>query len=117
MGDGGSGGPDRVIVDEGFGLPAAEAMWAGGRVVCADASSLSEVVGEAGLLFPWHDAEALAERLALLLDDADLRAKLTREGQVRAARFRWTDTARRTLEVFDEAVAFRRLRAPESALS
>ena len=102
---------------EGFGLPAAEAMWAGGRVVCADASSLPEVVGEAGLLFPWNDAEALAERLARLLDDPDLREKLTREGQVRAARFRWTETARRTLEVFDEAVELRRRRAPERALS
>jgi glycosyltransferase involved in cell wall biosynthesis len=92
---------------EGFGLPAAEAMWAGGRVVCADASSLPEVVGEAGLLFPGHDAEALAERLARLLDDADLREKLTREGRVRAGRFRWAETARRTLEVFDEAVVLR----------
>ncbi len=102
---------------EGFGLPAAEAMWAGGRVVCADASSLPEVVGEAGLLFPWHDAEALAERLARLLDDGELRERLTREGRARAERFRWTETARETMEVFDEAVALRHRRAPERELS
>lgn len=102
---------------EGFGLPAAEAMRAGGRVVCADASSLPEVVGEAGLLFPWHDAEALAERLSRLLDDARLRERLTSEGKERAGRFRWAETARRTLAVFDEAAGIRRRRAPERTLS
>lgn len=102
---------------EGFGLPAAEAMWAGGRVVCADASSLPEVVGEAGLLFPWYDAEALAQRLAQLLDDAGLRERLTLAGRERAGMFRWAETARRTLEVFDEAVELRRLGAPQRPLS
>ncbi len=102
---------------EGFGLPAAEAMWAGGRVVCADASSLPEVVGEAGLLFPWHDAEELAERLARLLDDEALRERLTREGQARAGRFLWAETARRTLGVFDEAVVLRRGGVPGRGLS
>ena len=102
---------------EGFGLPAAEAMWAGGRVVCADTSSLPEVVGEAGLLFPWHDAEELAERLERLLDDEELRERLTREGRERAGRFLWADTARRTLEVFDEAVVLRSRGAMERGLS
>lgn len=102
---------------EGFGLPAAEAMWAGGRVVCSDASSLPEVVGEAGLLFPWHDAEALADRLACLLDDASLRERLTREGRARAERFRWAETARRTLAVFDEAAVLRRQGPPMRGLS
>lgn len=102
---------------EGFGLPVAEAMWAGGRVVCADSSSLPEVVGEAGLLFPWHDAEALAERLERLLDDSELRERLTREGQARAGRFLWAETARRTLEVFDEAVVLRSRGASERGLS
>ena len=95
---------------EGFGLPVAEAMSVGGRVVCADASSLPEVVGSAGLLFPWDDAEALADQLARLLHDEALRDRLTREGGERAARFRWTETARQTLTVFDEAVALRRSR-------
>ena len=95
---------------EGFGLPVAEAMSVGGRVVCADASSLPEVVGSAGLLFPWDDAGALADQLARLLHDGALRDRLTREGGERAVRFRWTETARQTLAVFDEAVALRRSR-------
>lgn len=95
---------------EGFGLPVAEAMAAGGRVVCADASSLPEVVGSAGLLFPWDDAEALAAQLMRLLHDEALRAQLTRDGLARSRMFRWTDTAQQTLAVFDEALARRRQR-------
>ncbi|MBL0169231.1 MAG: glycosyltransferase family 4 protein [Gemmatimonadaceae bacterium] len=95
---------------EGFGLPVAEAMAAGGRVVCADASSLPEVVGSAGLLFPWNDAEALAAQLTRLLHDEALRDRLTHDGLAQSAKFRWTDTAQQTLAVFDEAVSLHRQR-------
>ena len=44
---------------EGFGLPPLEAMALGAPVVCANAASLPEVVGEAALLFPAGDAGAL----------------------------------------------------------
>ncbi len=94
---------------EGFGLPALEAMVAGGRVVCANASSLPEVVGDAALLFEWNDASALASQLKRLLHDDELRARLTRGGQAQAAKFRWSATAVQTLAVFDEAV-YRRAR-------
>ena len=92
---------------EGFGLPVVEAMAAGGRVICADASSLPEVVGSAGLLFPWHDARALAAQMSKLLHDDALRARLTRDGLLQAQRFTWSATARQTLDAFDEAVRVR----------
>ncbi len=88
---------------EGFGLPALEAMAAGGRVVCADASSLPEVVGNAALLFPWDDAAALARQLSRVLHDGALRHSLTAAGAVQARRFSWEKTARETLAVFGEA--------------
>jgi glycosyltransferase involved in cell wall biosynthesis len=89
---------------EGFGLPALEAMAAGGRVVCANSSSLPEVVGDAALLFPWNDAEALATQLMRVLHDAKLREKLTRAGVAQSAKFRWATTASQTLDTFDEAM-------------
>ena len=95
---------------EGFGLPVLEAMAAGGRVICADASSLPEVAGSAGLMFPWDDAHALALHMRTLLHDESLRARLTRDGLQQAQRFTWSATARQTLEVFDEAIALRRQR-------
>ena len=88
---------------EGFGLPALEAMAAGGRVVCADSSSLPEVVGDAALLFPWDDSDALAGQLRRVLHDETLRQQLTLAGAAQARRFSWPTTAAETLAVFDEA--------------
>lgn len=90
---------------EGFGLPPLEALQCGGRVVCADASSLPQVVGDAALLFPPRDVNALVEQLVRISTDKPLRDELTRRGALQAAKFRWRDTARRTLEAFDAAVA------------
>ncbi len=96
---------------EGFGLPVAEAMSAGGRVICANASSLPEVVGDAGLLFEWNDAGALADQMSRLLNDGALREQLTLAGRAQAKKFSWSETARQTLAVFDEAVAMRAARS------
>ncbi len=92
---------------EGFGLPALEAMASGGRVVCANASSLPEVVGDAALLFDAHDAGALARQLTRLLRDPSLRDRLTREGLAQSARFKWMTTTAQTLDTFDEAIVRR----------
>ncbi len=96
---------------EGFGLPALEAMAAGGRVVCANASSLPEVVGDAALMFEPGDADALAKQLKRVLHDEQLRARMTRDGLEQAAKFRWSTTAAETLGVFDEAMFRRALRS------
>ena len=47
---------------EGFGLPALEALARGAPLVAADDSALAEVVGDAGLLFPPGDVDALRRR-------------------------------------------------------
>ncbi len=95
---------------EGFGLPALEAMAAGGRVVCSNASSLPEVVGDAALMFDPNDVEALAAQLTRVLHDAELRDRMTHDGLAQAAKFRWATTAGQTLAVFDEAMGRRAVR-------
>ena len=90
---------------EGFGLPVLEAMQCGGRVVCADASSLPQVAGDAALLFPPNDVNTLVLQLQRMLNDSALRDDLTRRGLAQSARFRWCDTARNTLKAFDAAIA------------
>ncbi len=90
---------------EGFGLPPLEAMAFGAPVVCAEASSLPEAVGEAALFFPSGDAPGLAEVLRRLLHDPALREDLKRAGREHAARFSWAHTAASTAQVYRSVLA------------
>ncbi|HEX9027854.1 MAG TPA: glycosyltransferase family 1 protein [Anaerolineales bacterium] len=85
---------------EGFGLPPLEAMACGTPVISSNASSLPEVVGEAGLLVPPDQPEALAQALAGLLEDPELQVKLRARGLERASQFTWEATARGVLAVY-----------------
>lgn len=73
---------------EGFGLPLLEAMSMGCCVVARDASAMTEVVGESGVLVETRDAEALASAIATLLDDETLRNDLRRAATQQASQFR-----------------------------
>jgi alpha-1,3-rhamnosyl/mannosyltransferase len=90
---------------EGFGLPVLEAMQAGAPVICADASSLSEVAGSAALYFAPADEDGLIAAIEQLLGDSTRRNALVAAGKMRAAEFRWRNTALATLAAFDEACA------------
>jgi glycosyltransferase involved in cell wall biosynthesis len=89
-------------VDEGFGLPALEAMACGAPVVASRGGALPEVVGDAGLLFPPRDAGALASSLRSLLVDDQLRAALSARGLERASQFNWRASARSAIAAFEE---------------
>jgi glycosyltransferase involved in cell wall biosynthesis len=84
---------------EGFGLPALEALACGAPLVVSNRASLPEVVGEAGLLSE-PEPEPLAQALAKLLGDETLAQQFRAAGPVQAARFTWSQTARRTLGVY-----------------
>jgi glycosyltransferase involved in cell wall biosynthesis len=93
---------------EGFGMPPLEAMACGTAVVAADASSLPEVVGDAGLLVPPREAGALAAALEQVVTDDALRRDLQQRGPLRARTFDWRATAETTLRAYREAAAARR---------
>lgn len=84
---------------EGFGIAFLEAMAAGLPVVGAAAGAVPEVVpeGEAGLLVPPRDPEALAAALIRLLGDAELRRRLGGAGRRRARGYDWSVVAERFL--------------------
>jgi glycosyltransferase involved in cell wall biosynthesis len=65
---------------EGFGWPPLEAMLQGCPVVCSDAGSLPEVVGNAALTARSGDIAALAGHAVRLLRDPGLRQRLAEEG-------------------------------------
>jgi glycosyltransferase involved in cell wall biosynthesis len=90
---------------EGFGLPVLEAMTVGGAVICADASTMPEVGGDAVLYFPPDDASALAAQVVRLLDDPALRATLVTAGARQASRYSWSRSALGTLAALDAGIA------------
>jgi len=85
---------------EGFGLPPLEAMACGTPVVCSDTSAFPEVVGDAALTVDPRNPEALADAIATVLSDTDLRAGLAAAGLRRAAHFSWQTTARTIRDVY-----------------
>lgn len=90
---------------EGFGLPILEAMACGLPVIASDTTSLPEAVGPGGLLVPPLDAEAWAQAMARLLDDAALRQEQIERGRRWAGQFTWNNTARLTAAAYRRALA------------
>ncbi|WP_335932053.1 glycosyltransferase family 4 protein [Streptomyces sp. PTD5-9] len=94
---------------EGFSLPAAEAMATGTPLVATTGGAIPEVAGPDGetcLAVPPADAGALADALARLLDDPELRARLGAAGRARVlSRFTWKQAALGTAARYREAIA------------
>jgi glycosyltransferase involved in cell wall biosynthesis len=88
--------------DEGFGLPAVEAMACGAPVVASRAGALPEVVGDAGVFFDPHSPEELKMCMEQLLRDDVERLRMRQRGLSRARAFSWEQSAAAALAVFEE---------------
>ena len=82
---------------EGMPVACLEAMAAGRAVIASRAGGLAEVIvdGYNGLLFEPGDHFRLAERLNLVLGDADLKLWLEANARRTVARFEWSQTGLR----------------------
>jgi len=85
---------------EGFGLPIVEAMACGRAVTCSNTSAMPEVADGAAILFDPHSVPEMTRAMADLLRDAELRSRMERLGQQRAAHFNWQKSGQKTLEVY-----------------
>jgi glycosyltransferase involved in cell wall biosynthesis len=85
---------------EGFGLTPLESLAAGTPVVGYAGGAVAEVVGDAGVLVPSGDDDALAMALGRFLEDASLREGLRSRARWRASAFSWDRTADETLAVY-----------------
>ena len=93
-------------VYEGFGFPCGEAMSCGTPVIATTGGSLPEVVGDAGLVVPHSNPPALAQAIATLLDDPELRARLGATGRERILKnFKWERAAREVTEIYRQTIA------------
>jgi glycosyltransferase involved in cell wall biosynthesis len=89
---------------EGFGLPVMQAMAAGVPVITSNVSSLPEVAGGAALLVNPKQTAEIANALEQVLLSRSVAAELVSRGRARAAGFRWTPCAQRSLAFFRAVV-------------
>lgn len=85
---------------EGFGIPLLEAMMQGCPVVCADNSSLPEVVGEAGEFFDALDTGSIAQAIARVVYSPERTKELITSGHRQVTRFTWKNCAEQHLEIY-----------------
>lgn len=94
-------------LDEGFGMPALEAMTIGLPVVASSRGALPEVVGGAGQLYDPEDAEGFARGMARVLEDEAFAARCAEAGMARARRFSWSASADALVGAYRRAIARR----------
>lgn len=82
---------------EGFGIPLLQSMACGVPIIASDVASIPEVVDGAALLFDPKDVRSIADAMARVIREDDLREKLIKNGLERAKDFSWDKCARETL--------------------
>ncbi|HEY6066272.1 MAG TPA: glycosyltransferase, partial [Thermoanaerobaculia bacterium] len=97
-------GPSRP--EEGFGLPALEALATGLPCLLSDTPGHRELAGESAFFFPDGDPGAIADRLPELIR-AEARQRARIEGPAAAARFSTAEVALRLETAFRDALAGR----------
>ena len=100
---------------EGWGLPVVEAFAFGLPVAASNATVLPEVAGDAALCFDPSDTRAMADAIARIWTDEELRSSLRARGLARVANLSWDRTAR-TFRALYRKVAGRGLTAEDHVL-
>jgi starch synthase len=98
----------RFAISELLGLSVLEAMASGTPVIASRLDALPEVVrdGETGFLVTPGDVDELRDRIAQLLGDRALAARMGRNGrELLLARFTWDACAQRCLAAYEELLA------------
>ncbi len=90
---------------EGFGIPPLEAMSYDCPVVCSNASSIPEVVGDAAMLFDPNSTEDFGQALSAVLNDDGLRQELIEKGRARTKEFSWAKCAQQTTAVYEQVLS------------
>ena len=86
---------------EGFGFPPGEAMKAGCPVVTTGATSMPEVVGNAGLMTDTPDPVLFAEKISAL-ENETYRQQLIAQGLQRVQQFTWDKSVQETIGFYKD---------------
>ena len=87
-------------IEEGFGLPAAEAMASGTAVIASNAPALVEVTGDAALHADALSVDSIAAAMERIARDDALRVALGQRGIERARVLTWRRCAEATRRAY-----------------
>lgn len=87
---------------EGFGLQVIESFAAGCPVIAGKTQALVEIGDKACLYFDTQSADDLAEKITDVINNKELRRRLTTEGSKRIKKFSWEKAAKETLSVYEK---------------
>jgi len=87
-------------LEEGFGLPALEAMACGAPVITSTAPALIEITGDAALHVDARSIDAIADAMTRVLRDPSSRDLMIARGLDRAKNFTWRRCAELTREIY-----------------
>ncbi|WP_218079625.1 glycosyltransferase family 4 protein [Anthocerotibacter panamensis] len=85
---------------EGFGIPPLEAMEQQCPVVCSNASSIPEIVGNAGEYFNPYELDSITTALKLVLYSKTRQIELIEAGCKRVKHFTWDKCAKETMKLY-----------------
>lgn len=94
-------------IREQFGRVIVEAMATGVPVIGSTCGAIPEVIGDAGLVFPEGDADALASALRRSLSDEALRERMSAAGLARVGQYSWERVAEKTYELYQQVMRTR----------
>jgi len=89
-------------LQEGFGLPALEAMACGAAVIGSNTSSIPEVIGRNDALFNPNCIESITESLQHALTNKQFSDSLREHATIQAAKFSWDASSRRAVAAFED---------------
>jgi glycosyltransferase involved in cell wall biosynthesis len=87
-------------IEEGFGLPALEAMACGAAVITSNAPSLVEVTADAAIHVDARSVASIADAMTRVMRDSTLRDAMIERGRLRAREFTWRRCAEITREIY-----------------
>ena len=87
---------------EGFGIPLLQSMACGVPIAASDVASIPEVVDGSALLFDPSDIKSMADVMAKIIKNDDVRNELIRNGLERIKDFSWKKCARETLDEIEK---------------
>jgi glycosyltransferase involved in cell wall biosynthesis len=90
---------------EGFGLPIVEAQASGRPVVAGNRAPLPEVAGGGAYLVDPFDTSSIRAGIQRVIEDADFRGSLIRQGLMNVARFHPVSVAQLYAAVYDEILS------------